>query len=212
MRKRNRGVEIKRTEELFDVLKSKVISSNGYVRKTSRAHIIDIVGAGLLPAVADSSNIFFMISLEEVHGAENIYVPIGASKGRTASIVRLGPDLFFFSTLGERGDSLLPGRVCRVGLRGPYGGRKAARWGKNVLQDGDEWLRRAHDERQMCAKEGFGARVACDDPTFYTAPQLYIQSVQLWSSYQQYTHHIGTFHTVTHHPLASFPSSTDTSR
>jgi hypothetical protein len=129
------------------------------VRKTSRAYIIDGVRAGLLPAVADSSNIFFMISLEEVYGAENIFVPIGAPKGRTASVVGLGPNLFF-SALGETGDGLLPGRLCRVGLRGPYGGQKAARWRRNVLQDGDEWLRRHGDGRQMCAKVGFGARVA----------------------------------------------------
>jgi hypothetical protein len=104
-----------------------------------------------------------MISLEEVYGTESIFVPTGASKGtsNTASVVGLGPDLFFFSGLGERGDCLLPGRLCRVGLRGPYGGQKAARWGGNVLQDGDEWLRRPHgDGRQMCAEVGFGARVA----------------------------------------------------
>jgi hypothetical protein len=98
MRKRNRGVEIKSTEELFNVLESKVISQRPCEKK-SRAHIIASIRAGLLPAVADSSNIFFMISLEEVYGAENIFVPIGASKGRTASIVGLGPDLFFFSAL-----------------------------------------------------------------------------------------------------------------
>ncbi len=126
------------------------------MRKPSRAYIIDSVRAGLLPAVADSSNIFFMISLEEVYGAENIFDPIWAPKGRTASIVGLGPDLFFFSALGERGDGLLPGRLCRVGLRGPYGGRKAARWRRNVLQDGDEWLRRPHGD----GKVGFGVRVA----------------------------------------------------
>lgn len=142
MRKRNRGVEIKGTEELFNV-------------------IIDSVRAGLLPAIANSSNVFFMISLEEVYGAENIFASIWAPKGRTASIVGLGLDLFFFSALGERGDSLLPRRLCRVGLRGPYGGQKAARWRRNVLQDGDEWLRRPHgDGRQMCDKVGFGARVA----------------------------------------------------
>jgi hypothetical protein len=146
------------------------------VRKASRAYIIDSVRAGLLPAVADSSNIFFMISLEEVYGTENIFVPIGASKGRTASVVGLGPDLFIISALGERGDSLLPARLCRVGLRGPYGGRKGARWRGNVLQDGDEWLRRPHDDgRQMSSV----LELRCDDPTFYTAPQLYIQSVQL---------------------------------
>jgi hypothetical protein len=131
------------------------------VRKTSRAHIIDSVRAGLLPAVADSSNIFFMIRLVEVHGTESILVPIRASKGGAASVVGLGPDLFFFSALGKRGDGLLPARLCRVGLRGPYGGRKAARWGRDVLQDGDEWLRRPHGEgRQMSAQVGFGARVA----------------------------------------------------
>ena len=127
----------------------------------TRTHVIDRVRAGLLPAVADSSNAFFMIGLEEVNRAENIFVPIGASKGRATSVVGLGPDFFFFGALGERGDSLLPGRFCRVGLRGPYGGRKAARWGRNVLQDGDEWLRRPHgDGSQMYAKVGLGARVA----------------------------------------------------
>jgi hypothetical protein len=149
-----------------------------------------------------------MVSLEDVYGAENIFAPIGAwaSKSRTASVVGLGPDLFFFGALGERGDSLLPTRLCRVGLRGPYGGRKAARRRRNVLQDGDEWLRRPHGGgRQMCAKVGFTVReLRCDDPTFYTAPQLCIQCVQLWSSFQQYAHHIGTFHTVTP-PFGKFP-------
>lgn len=122
------------------------------MRKASRAHIVDSVRAGLLPAVADSSNIFFMISLEEVYGTENTFVPIGASKGRTASVVGLGPDLFIFSALGERGDSLLPARLCGVGLRGPYGGRKGARWRGNVLQDGDEWLRRPHGDGRCVQK------------------------------------------------------------
>jgi hypothetical protein len=131
------------------------------VRKTSRAHIIDSVRAGLLPAVADSSNIFFMIRLEEVYGTENVLVLIRASEGGTASVVGLGPNLFFFSALGKRGESLLPARLCRVGLRGPYGGQKTTGWGRDVLQDGDEWLRRPHgDGRQMCVKVGFGARVA----------------------------------------------------
>jgi hypothetical protein len=162
MRKRNRGIEIKGTEELFNVLESKAVSQRSS-EKMSRAYIIDSVRTGLLPTVADSSNTFFMVSLEEVYGAENIFAPIGAwaSKGRTASVIGLGPDLFFFGALGERGDSLLPRRLCRVGLRGPYGGQKAARRRRNVLQDGDEWLRRPHgDGRQMCAKVGFGARVA----------------------------------------------------
>jgi len=69
------------------------------VRITSRAHIIDGVRAGLLPAVTDSSDIFFVISLEEVNGTKDIFVPFWASKGRTASVVGLGPDLFFFSAL-----------------------------------------------------------------------------------------------------------------
>ena len=126
-----------------------------------RAYVIDSVRASLLPAVADSSNVFFMIGLEKVNGAENIFVSIGASKGRAASVIGLGPDLFFFSALGERGDGLLPARFCGMRLRGPYGGQEAARWGRNVLQDGDEWLRRPHgDGSQMYAKVGFGARVA----------------------------------------------------
>ena len=129
--------------------------------RITRAHVVDIVRAGLLPTIADSPNTFFMLGLEEVDRAENIFVSIRASKGRAASVIGLEPDFFFFSALGERGDSLLPGRFCRVGLRCPYGGRNAARWGSNVLQDGDEWLRRPHgDGSQMYAKVGFGTRVA----------------------------------------------------
>ncbi len=131
------------------------------MRITSRAHIIDSVRAGLLPAIADSPNIFFMVGLEEVTGAENIFTPFGASKGEAASVIGLGPALFFFSVLGERGDSLLPGCFRRVRLRGPYGGRKAARWRRNILQDRKELLTRPHnDGSPMYARVGFGARVA----------------------------------------------------
>ena len=149
MCERNRGVKIKSTEELFNMLELEVISQRcGRKRKSSRAHIIiiDSVRAGLLPAVADGPNVFFLISLEEVYGTENILVPFGASKGRTAFVVGLGSDLFFFSALGERGNGMLPARLGRVGLRSPYGGQKAARWRRDVLQDGEEWLRRPHDD------------------------------------------------------------------
>jgi hypothetical protein len=131
------------------------------VRIKGRAHVIGGIRASLLPTVADSSNAFFVVSLEEVDGAEGIFVPIRAPKGtRAASVIGHGLDLFF-SALGERGDSFLPGRFCRMGLGGPYGRGKAARWRRDVLQDGDEWLRRPHDDgRRMYAKEGFGARVA----------------------------------------------------
>src|SRR5712671_5404565 len=89
-------------------------------------HVIDSVGASLLPTVADGSNVFFMIDAEEVDGAKDIFVLIGRPnlKGRAAPVVGLRPDLFFFSALGERGDGLLPGRFGRVGLRCPDGGRK----------------------------------------------------------------------------------------
>jgi hypothetical protein len=93
---------------------------------TGRAHVTYSVGASLLPTVADGSNVFFMIGLKKVNGAEDIFVSIGASKGRAASVIGLGPDPFLFSALRERRDSLLPGHFRRVGLRGPYGGQKAA--------------------------------------------------------------------------------------
>jgi hypothetical protein len=79
-------------------------------------------------------------------------------------------------------------------LWGPYGGGKGARRGRNVLQDGDEWLRRAHEDCMQRVRES-----RTDDPTFLYRLSTTQKSVQPLSSFQQYTHHIWTFHTVTPH-------------
>jgi hypothetical protein len=146
-RKRDGRIEIQRTKKLFDALGSTLCVSRRFAHNESKtAHIIDCVRAGLLPAVADSPDIFFVVDPEEVDRAEYIFVPSigGRKRSRTTSVVGPRSDLFLFGALRKRGDSLLPGSLGRVGLRGPYGGRKAARWRRNVLQDGDEWLRRPH--------------------------------------------------------------------
>jgi hypothetical protein len=121
-------------------------------------HIIDRVWAGFLPTVADSPNVFFVIFPEEIDGAENIFVLNRGRKCRAASVVRPRPNLFLLSALRKRGDRLLPGRLGRLRLRGPYGGRKAARGRGDVLQDWDERLRRRHGGWEP--KVGVGARVA----------------------------------------------------
>jgi hypothetical protein len=146
-RKRDGRVEIQRTKKLFDALGSTLCVSRRFAHNESKtAHIIDRVGASLLPAVADSADVFFVVDPEEVDRAEYIFVPSigGRKRSRATSVVRPRSGLFLFSALRKGGDSLLPGSLGGVGLRGPYGGRKAARWQRNVLQDGDEWLRRPH--------------------------------------------------------------------
>jgi len=159
--KRNRRIEIKRTKELFNVLESKLcISQMSYTTRVTdkTLHILDKIRAGLLPAVADSPNVFFVIGPEEIDGAENIFALIGGCKCRAASVVRPRPNLFLLSALRERGDSLLPGHLGRLGLRGPYGGRKGARGRGDVLQDWDKRLRRPHGRWEP--KVGVDARVA----------------------------------------------------
>src|SRR6267142_1544352 len=102
--------------------------------------------AGLLPTEVESRGVVSVGGLRDVKKAGDRFIASIGSRKRSRATSVVGPrsDLFLFSALRKRGDSLLPGSLGRVGLRGPYGGRKAARWRRNVLQDGDEWLRRPH--------------------------------------------------------------------
>ena len=166
-------------------------------------HIIDWVRAGLLPTVADSANVFFVIGLEEIDGAENVFVLIGSCKCRAASVVRPRLNLSLLSTLGKRGDSLLPGRLCGLGLRGPYGGRKAARGRGNALQDWDERLRRPHGGWEL--KVGVGARVALGRSNLLYSASVCVQSVQLGELVFSNTLTIFGHFTPSHTPFGKFP-------
>jgi hypothetical protein len=88
-------------------------------KKMSRVHLIHCVRAGLLPAVADSSDIFSMICAEEINWAENIFIPFGGSRGATSAI-GLHRDLVFFGALRKGSNGLLPGYFGGVRLGGPY--------------------------------------------------------------------------------------------
>lgn len=84
------------------MLESKLcVSQMSYAtRATGKTlHIIDWVRAGLLPTVADSANVFFVIGPEEIDGAENIFVLMGGSKCRAASVVRPRLALFILGAL-----------------------------------------------------------------------------------------------------------------
>jgi hypothetical protein len=170
--KRNGGVQIQSTEKLFDVLRSKVISRQSIrIKIMLRIHVIEGDRTRLFSAVPDSPNAFLIIGPEEVDGTKNIFVPFGSLKGGAASIVRLRPNPFSFSALRESVDGSLPGRFGRVGLRGPYRRGKASRWRRNILQDGNKWLRRPHSNgSQLYAKVRVGARVAAGRSNLLYAP------------------------------------------